>query len=110
MTISTESKNNIKILYIEGELNANNSGEAETRLNQMIMGGNKKIVVNLDKLSYISSAGLRIFLISNKLITKKEGTLRLCNLNNTVKEVFEISGFHMIFEIFNTEEEALANF
>lgn len=110
MIVSTESKNNIKILYLKGELNTNTSSEAETRMNHMIMGGNKKIIVNLKDLSYISSAGLRIFLIANKLTTKKDGALRICCLNETVKEVFEISGFHMIFELFNTEEEALANF
>ena len=110
MEISHHSVGNIKVLALEGDLNAANSREVETRLNQMIMGGNKKLVVNLDKLNYISSAGLRVFLSANKLMKKKEGKLVLCGLNNTVKEVFEISGFHMIFAIFSTEEEALSDF
>jgi len=91
-------------------MNANTAGKAEERLNQLIMGGNAKLVVNLDKLNYISSAGLRVFLVSNKLIKKNNGSLRLCNLNDTVKEVFEISGFHMIFEIFESEDAALVDF
>ncbi|MDH3651321.1 MAG: STAS domain-containing protein, partial [Saprospiraceae bacterium] len=93
-----------------GDLNANTCGDAETRLNQLILGGNTKLIVNLDNLNYISSAGLRVFLITNKLIKKNEGALRLCCLNDTVKEVFEISGFQMIFDIFRSEEEALENF
>ena len=110
MKMSTHVTDTIKILSIEGDLNANTCGDAETRLNQLILGGNTKLIVNLDNLNYISSAGLRVFLITNKLIKKNEGALRLCCLNDTVKEVFEISGFQMIFDIFRSEEEALENF
>jgi anti-sigma B factor antagonist len=110
MNIKVHSNNIIKVISIEGDLNANTSGEVETKLNQLIMGGNIKLLVNLDLLNYISSAGLRVFLVANKLIKKKNGLLRLCNLNSTVKEVFQISGFHLIFEIFETEEEALKDF
>ena len=107
MTLSTHCINNIKVLNIIGDLNSVTAGEAEIKLTQLIMGGNKKMVVNLDQLNYISSAGLRVFLMANKLIKKKDGVLRICCLNNTVKEVFEISGFHMIFSIFDSESEAL---
>lgn len=110
MNIKVYNSDNIKVISIEGDLNANTSAEVETKLNQLIMGGNIKLIVNLDQLNYISSAGLRIFLVANKLIKKKNGVLRLSNLNSTVKEVFQISGFHMIFEIFATEEEALKDF
>ncbi len=91
-------------------MNANTSGQAETRIDQLIMGGNKKLIINLDDLNYISSAGLRVLLSANKLMKNKEGEIRLCGLNDTVKEVFEISGFHMIFPIFQSESEALSGF
>lgn len=110
MKIDVHDSNAIKVLNIEGDLNANTSGEAETRLNKLIMGGNQKLVVNLESLNYISSAGLRVFLSANKLIKKKDGKLRLCGLNKTVKEVFEISGFNMIFEIFDNETQAVEGF
>lgn len=107
MNLKVHTNNNIKVISVEGDLNANTSGDLETKLIQLIMGGNIKLLVNLDALNYISSAGLRVFLVANKLIKKKNGSLRLCHLNSTVKEVFHISGFHMIFEIFDTESKAL---
>ena len=110
MKIDIHSSNNIKVVSIEGDMNANTSDLAENKLHQLIMGGNKKLVVNLDKLNYISSAGLRVLLSANKLIKKQEGSIRLCGLNHTVKEVFHISGFHLIFPVFENEEEALKNF
>ena len=110
MKIEVNESSAIKILHLEGALNSETARETETRLNQLIMGGNNKLVVNLNEVNYISSAGLRIFLMANKLIKKQNGALRLCCLNNTVNEVFEISGFNMIFKIFKSEEEAIEGF
>ena len=53
MTLSTHCINNIKVLSIIGDLNSVTAGEAEIKLTQLIMGGNKKMVVNLDQLNYI---------------------------------------------------------
>ena len=110
MEITTYTREGIKVISLKGDMNAVTSGQAETRIDQLIMGGNKKLVINLDDLKYISSAGLRVLLSANKLMKKKEGEIRLCGLNDTVKEVFEISGFQMIFSIFQSEKEALSGF
>lgn len=108
--LNTYSNNTIKILAISGEMNANTSSEVDNRLTNLIMGGNKKLIVNLAGLNYISSAGLRVFLSANKLIKKQNGELRISNLNDLVKEVFEISGFTMIFSIYSDEKDALKDF
>ena len=110
MNIEVHSSNNIKVLSLQGNMNANTAELAEVKLHQLIMGGNQKLIVDLSKLNYISSAGLRVFLSANKMIKKKGGDIRICGLNNTVKEVFDISGFHMIFSIYDDEEAALEQF
>ena len=110
MELSTHSSNKVKVLLVQGDMNANTSGQVLEKLKDLIMGGNKKLVINLENLNYISSAGLRVLLSANKLIKKKEGSLHICGLNNTAKEVFEISGFNMIFKTFDSEKEALAAF
>ena len=108
--MEVHDSNTVKVLSLEGVLDSQTAAETETRLNKLIMGGNNKLVVNLDEVHYISSAGLRVFLMANKLIKKQNGALSICCLNNTVKEVFEISGFNMIFKIFDSVEEAIAGF
>ena len=108
MKMTTHSSNDIRIVNIEGEMNAFTSDNIEERLNQLIMGGNLKLVINLEKLKYISSAGLRVLLTTNKTMKKLGGSLSLCSLNDTVLEVFEISGFHLIFPIYKSEEEAVS--
>lgn len=100
MNIQITSLEKVKIIRIQGELNTATSAEAETKIHQLILGGNHHLIVDLGELDYISSAGLRIFLSANRLIKKSNGEIRFCNFNKTVHEVFQISGFLLIFKYF----------
>ena len=110
MQIAVKTANEVKVLAFEGSLDTQTSPEAQTQLNQLIDGGDKKILVNFEKLHYISSAGLRILLAAAKQLKTADGELRICDLNEVVKEVFDISGFSTIFKIFENETEALDSF
>ena len=110
MQISVKAANEVKVLAFEGSLDTQTSPDALTQLTQLIDGGDKKIVVNFEKLQYISSAGLRILLAAAKQLKAAEGELRICDLNEVVKEVFDISGFSTIFKIFESETDALDSF
>ncbi len=110
MQISVKTANEVTVLAFEGSLDTQTSPDALTQLTQLIEGGDKKIVVNLEKLHYISSAGLRILLAAAKQLKTADGELRICDLNEVVKEVFDISGFSTIFKIFESETDALDNF
>jgi anti-anti-sigma factor len=76
----------------------------------LIEAGSTKILVNLEKLDYISSAGLRVLLVVAKKLKANAGELRICSLNAVVKEVFDISGFDMILPVSASESEALEGF
>ncbi len=110
MQISVKAANEVKVLAFEGSLDTQTSPDALTQLTQLIEGGDKKIVVNFEKLQYISSAGLRILLAAAKQLKAADGELRICDLNEVVKEVFDISGFSTIFKIFESETDALDSF
>jgi anti-sigma B factor antagonist len=110
MQIAVKTAKEVKVLAFEGSLDTQTSPDAQTQLNQLIEGGDKKILVNFEKLHYISSAGLRILLAAAKQLKTAEGELRICDLNEVVKEVFDISGFSTIFKIFENETEALDSF
>jgi len=66
--------------------------------------------VNLEKLDYISSAGLRVLLATAKKLKAIGGELRVCSLNEIVTEVFDISGFDLILTVLPSESEALDGF
>ncbi len=110
MEISVKTTNEVKVLAFEGRLDTQTSPEAEKQLFQLIEGGDKKILVNLEKLDYISSAGLRVLLAAAKQLRTTHGELRICSLNEVVKEIFDISGFTTIFKVFGSDSEALEGF
>ena len=110
MDIEIKNLDHVKIINISGDLNAATSSEAEAKITQLIMGGNRNLIIDLERLNYISSAGLRIFLAANKLIRKSDGEIRFCRFNKTVKEVFEISGFMMVFKYFPDLNSAIESF
>ena len=107
MTIIQKEKNGIMQLSISGRLEALSADEAEKDFNSVIDDGHENLLVDLARLDYISSAGLRVLLVVAKRIQQSGGKVVLCTLSANVKEVFEISGFSSIFSIFPTNEEAI---
>ena len=110
MTISVKTTNDVKVLLCEGALDTQTSPDANNQLKQLIEVGARKILVNFDKLEYISSAGLHVLLTAAKQLKSVDGELRVCGLNDVVKEVFDISGFMTILKVYGSQSEALEDF
>lgn len=109
MQITTTDSGDVKILSFQGNLDTNTSPDAESEINALIDAGAQKLLVNFEKLDYISSAGLRILLATAKKLKASGGDLMICCLNETVQEVFDISGFATILNVTKSEEEALGS-
>ena len=97
-------------MKIDGKFDAVSAPEAEKVIADVIGDGVKKIVVDMEKVRYISSAGLRTLLIAAKEIKAVKGKIVICSMIESVKKVFEISGFSTIFETCDTEVEAIKRF
>ena len=110
MEISVKTVKGVKVLAFQGNLDTQTSPDSERQLNQLIEDGESKFLVNLEKLDYISSAGLRVLLATAKKLKAIGGELRVCSLNEIVAEVFDISGFDFILTVLPSESEALKNF
>ncbi len=110
MTISVKTTNDVNILLCVGALDTQTSPDAQDQLTQLVEGGAQKVLVNFDKLEYISSAGLQVLLTTAKQLKADDGELRVCGLNEVVKEVFDISGFVTILKVCGSESEALEKF
>lgn len=106
MEIAKQNINGVMTVSLSGRLDAASSMEAEEELGKVI-DENKKLILNLSGLEYISSAGLRVLLVSAKRIRREGGKMCLCELKENVLEVFEISGFSAIFDLEDTAKEAL---
>lgn len=106
MQISTRTRNDIHIVSISGSLDSSTSPEAQKSLDSVVASA-KKVMLDFSDLDYISSAGLRILLGAAKQLRASGGTLGMFGLNQSVREVFEISGFSSILSVYQSEAEAL---
>lgn len=107
MEISTRKEGSAAVVSVRGRIDAVTAPEFEKGLSALMTGGDNILVLSLDGLEYISSAGLRSILSIAKQLKAKNGKLLFAGLQGPVKDVFKISGFGSIFSIFETETEAL---
>ncbi|MBP7507480.1 MAG: STAS domain-containing protein [Prolixibacteraceae bacterium] len=107
MEIKKEKIKDFCVLMIEGRIDTTNFNQFEIEINLLFNSGEKNFVFNCEGLNYISSSGLRVFLIAQKKSISLNGKLHLCNLQPNIKEIFDISGFSSIFKIYETQEQAL---
>ncbi|MGB7211440.1 MAG: anti-sigma factor antagonist [Gemmatimonadales bacterium] len=108
MDVSTRTEHDVTIIAFAGNLDSNTSPVAQQALDGILAGGGKKMIIDFSALDYISSAGLRVLLGTAKQLQKSGGALRLFGLNETVREVFEISGFSTILTVKSSEADARA--
>jgi anti-anti-sigma factor len=100
----------VTVVRCSGNLDTNTSADAHDHINKLIDDGASKLLVDFDKVDFVSSAGLRILLATAKRLNGSGGSLRISGLNEVVDEIFEISGFSTILDVFPTETDALKGY
>ncbi len=98
MTVTTDIENKKMTAAIDGRLDTSTSPELESKLKD-IPAGITELNLDMKDTEYVSSAGLRIILSLHKRMTKSSGTLYISNVNESVKEIFDITGFSDILDI-----------
>ncbi len=96
---------NTKWVNIKGRIDSNTSKDLETLLKDMTLSGERIIAVNLEDVNYISSAGLRIFLLFQKQLKKVDGEIILCKMTDYVANIFKTTGFDKLFYIIEKKED-----
>ncbi|MBI5100612.1 MAG: STAS domain-containing protein [Nitrospirae bacterium] len=107
MEINTKKTGNILVVSLKGRMDAVSSPGFDGNLLEWTTAGENNFIIDLSALEYISSAGLRSLLSAAKQIKARDGKLMLSGLSGAVQEVFKLSGFYSIFQIFASETEAL---
>ena len=107
MQISTRTSNDVHIVAFTGSLDSGTSPEAQKSLGAVLASA-KKVVLDFTELDYISSAGLRVLLGAAKQLRASGGKLGMFGLNQSVREVFDISGFSSILPVYQSEADAIA--
>lgn len=110
MKITEEKKNDVIICRAEGEININTSPELRKSFDNFIKNKTTKILMDFKEISYIDSSGLATMIELLQRLKKIGGRFRIYNMDQKVKNVFEVTKLHKLFEIFDSEETALKDF
>jgi anti-anti-sigma factor len=107
MDIGEEHKGDITIVEIKGRLDCNSAKPLGDRLTGLINAGRTQIVVDLENVVYVSSAGFRALLMVGRLAQESEGTVVLCNLTDEVQRLFELGAFTSLFPVYSSRDEGV---
>ena len=91
LNIQKTMENRVAFLFLEGRLDTVTAPELEKTM-QELLPGLKDLTLDFSKLDYISSAGLRVLLSAQKAMNK-QGSMTVTNVNETIMEIFEVTGF-----------------
>jgi len=100
----------VSVIELKGYLDAHTAPDLETAFQKLLTEKKFNVVVNCRDLSYISSAGLGVFMAYVEDIRKNMGDIKLTNMSSKVYNVFDLLGFPLLYEIFKDEHEAVSRF
>src|ERR1700704_3296291 len=110
MNVTSRRFANAVVLRVEGRLDQDTCGDFTRDLMVYVDAAAREggaIVLDLSSLEYISSAGLRCFMLASRQAKSQHGRIVVAALQPMVSEIFEISHFNLVFQVFPTVREAL---
>ena len=109
MDVMTERHDDVLSANVDGRIDGSNVVQFEEAIRTSIEESDRAVIMDFEKLVYISSAGLRALLMTAKSLKARDAKLVLCSLTDSIREVFEVSGFDKILPIHPTRAAALAS-
>ena len=106
-TYKTEDGRTVIILTPTGRLDITTAWQFRLKLQECISRISPHVIVNLSQVNFIDSSGLTSLVAGMRDADKVKGSFRICNVHPEAKLVFEVTMMDSVFEIFETEEEAL---
>ncbi|MBI5521298.1 MAG: STAS domain-containing protein [Desulfarculus sp.] len=110
MEITTSKQGEVAVVALAGRFDAQSAGQVDQSLQANFQEGGRKLLVDMNRVEYVSSAGLRVLLAAAKKSGNLGGRMVLCGLQPYVLEVFEVAGFTSIFQILPDAASALQSF
>jgi len=110
MEIEVKEYKRVSVLTVTGRIDSATSNEFESKLNELTEAGRVNLVLDLSNVEFISSAGLRVLVTTRKGVKGAGGDVVLAKPSSQVIETLEIAGLDVLFEKYDTREEAVAYF
>jgi anti-sigma B factor antagonist len=111
MQIEERSAGDVTVLDLKGKMTLGEGDELlRDKINSLIQQGRRKVVLNLEDVPYIDSAGLGEIVRTYTTVSRQGGNLKLVNLTKRITDLLSITKLLTVFETFDTESEALKSF
>lgn len=109
-SVRTDSDSGFAVISLEGAVDAHTAPQFEAAVQSAIDAGQRQIVVDCEKLTYISSAGLGVFMGFIEEVRDEGGDIKICGLSEKAKQPFEILGFESLYDFCPDVESAKRRF
>ena len=109
MKITADYKDGVLLAMVEGRIDGSNAASFSDKMRELVGDQVKPVVLDFSQLTYVSSAGLRVVLILAKSQWAKKTTFAICGMQETILEVFTLSGMNRLITLCDTVEEAVAH-
>lgn len=109
MNVNIKTDGNIVIISIEGSIDSKTAGDLQSQIMEKVSETNN-VLLDLTKVDYVSSAGLRVLLMIYRQIKSKNGKVILVGVSEEIRDVMSMTGFINFFEITNNINNALKIF
>ena len=84
--------------------------ELKEEIYKVLASGSKRLIIDLGETLYLNSTALGLFMSAHKEFQEKNGGMKLCRVNKNIDNILVITKLSMVFEVFDTEEQAIASF
>ncbi|MEX2643438.1 MAG: STAS domain-containing protein [Acetobacterales bacterium] len=110
MEVERSKQGAVLVVVPKGRLDSAEALQFEDELMDAIGAGESRLLIDFSSLDYISSAGLSVLLMAAKRLKPDGGRIALCAMNDHVAQVFEVSRFNVLFDIYPGRDDALPTF
>ncbi len=107
LQMTEEREGSVLVFALAGRLDSGTAKDLEESLKQKLDSGEQVMLMDMEGLDYISSAGLRVVLLAAKRLRASDGRFGLSALKGEIRQVFEISGLLRILTVFDSRHEAV---
>lgn len=107
MGFQVSKQDDVTVVDVEGQLIVGNRQELKQKILEELENGDRKFVIDFSNTGYIDSSGLGVLVSLSKKIREQGGELRLANLNEDLRTLFELTKLDTLFRIADSRAEAL---
>jgi anti-sigma B factor antagonist len=110
LSIETDNTQSVSVMKVKGRVDSDTAPELDDALTKLLQDNKNKIVLNLQAVDYMSSAGLRAMVKAYQSANKSGGDVRLAAVSEPIEVILRTVGMMQMLKMYATDQEAMASF